>query len=118
MLALTLVGWTGVVFAQSHKGQPLSTPWGHPDLQGIWTNSTITPLERPAAFAGREFLTEEEARKLDTAAAVAVRPAFRRIAAADVNAAYNQFWWERGGDGRDAADVAGRSIRRMAAFRR
>ena len=34
------------------------TPWGHPDLQGTWNNSTITPLERPAKFAGREFLTE------------------------------------------------------------
>ena len=45
------------------------TPWGDPDLQGTWTNSTITPLERPAAFAGREFLTEEEARKLEAAAA-------------------------------------------------
>ncbi len=63
-----LVGWTGVVFAQSHRDSR-ATPWGHPDLQGTWTNSTITPLERPAAFAGREFLTEEEARKLEAAAA-------------------------------------------------
>ena len=28
------------------------TPWGDPDLQGIWTNTTTTPLERPAALAG------------------------------------------------------------------
>src|SRR5688572_27629253 len=91
ILALTLVGWTGVVFAQSHKGQPPLTPWGHPDLQGIWTNSTITPLERPAAFAGREFLTEEEARKLETAAATQYDQRSENPAA-DVNAAYNQFW--------------------------
>ena len=45
------------------------TPWGHPDLQGTWNNSTITPLERPAKFGGREFLTAEEARALDEAAA-------------------------------------------------
>ena len=29
------------------------TPDGHPDLQGIWSNATRTPLERPAEFAGK-----------------------------------------------------------------
>ena len=33
----------------------------HPDLQGIWNFSTITPLERPAEFAAKEFLTDAEA---------------------------------------------------------
>jgi len=37
------------------------TPDGHPDLQGIWTNATLTPLERPAAFAGKATLTDAEA---------------------------------------------------------
>lgn len=71
------------------------TPWGHPDLEGTWNNSTITPLERPKEFANREFLTEEEARKADAEAAERYddRPA---NAAADVDAAYNQFWWDRG----------------------
>ena len=38
------------------------TPWGEPDLQGIWggRHQTVTPLERSQEFAGREFLTEEE----------------------------------------------------------
>ena len=37
------------------------TPWGDPDLQGIWTNEdTGTPMERPARFGSREFLTSEE----------------------------------------------------------
>ena len=37
------------------------TPWGDPDLQGIWTNEAITtPMERPATFGNREFLTDEE----------------------------------------------------------
>ena len=36
------------------------TPDGQPDLQGIWTNATTTPLERPAALAGKEFFTEQE----------------------------------------------------------
>ena len=37
------------------------TPWGDPDLQGIWDYWTFTPLERPDEFAGREELTDEEA---------------------------------------------------------
>ena len=36
------------------------TTWGDPDLQGIWTNSTTTRLERPDDLAGQEFLTDEE----------------------------------------------------------
>ena len=38
------------------------TPDGHPDLQGIWTNATITPLERPAALAGKATLNDAEAK--------------------------------------------------------
>ena len=40
---------------------PARTPWGHPDLQGIWDQTTGTPLERAADADDREFLTEEEA---------------------------------------------------------
>ena len=36
------------------------TAWGHPDLQGTWTNVTATPLERPPDLAGKSVLTEEE----------------------------------------------------------
>src|SRR4030081_3195491 len=36
------------------------TPWGEPDLQGIWNSSVITPNERPKQYADREFLTEAE----------------------------------------------------------
>jgi hypothetical protein len=41
------------------------TPLGHPDLQGIWYDEFQTPLERPAQYADREFLTEEERQKQD-----------------------------------------------------
>ena len=37
------------------------TPWGHPDLQGVWDYRTITPLERPSALSGKQFLTDDEA---------------------------------------------------------
>ena len=45
---------------QSANPAPARTPWGDPDLQGLWTSSTYTPLERPAHLADREFLTREE----------------------------------------------------------
>src|SRR4029453_10780290 len=45
-------------------GQPpvtaFRTPWGEPDLQGIWSNRFVTPLERPKEFGTRQFLTEDE----------------------------------------------------------
>src|SRR5262252_5138660 len=40
------------------------TPDGHPDLQGIWTTHTFTPLVRPPRYAGQEFLTDTEAAEL------------------------------------------------------
>jgi hypothetical protein len=42
---------------------------GQPDLQGVWSNNTATPLERPKALAGREFLTDEEVAALKKKAA-------------------------------------------------
>ena len=41
------------------------TPWGDPDLEGIWSSKTTTPLERPDAYDGREFLTEAEIADLE-----------------------------------------------------
>jgi hypothetical protein len=76
---------------------PPKTPDGVPDLQGIWTNVTITPLERPANLAGKEFFTPEEARAYEQQV-VANNNADRRDggAAADVSRAYNDFWYNRG----------------------
>ncbi len=43
------------------KAIPRTTD-GHPDLQGVWTNATITPMERPAELAGKPTLTDAEAK--------------------------------------------------------
>jgi hypothetical protein len=45
------------------------TPDGHPDLQGIWDYRSATPLQRPQQFAGREFMTAEEAAEYERRAA-------------------------------------------------
>ena len=51
--------------AQSRPWQPPRTPDGKPDLQGTFTFRTITPLQRPAALAGKDKLTPEEAAKFE-----------------------------------------------------
>jgi hypothetical protein len=43
----------------------LKTPWGEPDLQGIWTDETTTPLQRPARYANQAVFTEAERAELD-----------------------------------------------------
>jgi hypothetical protein len=45
----------------------LKTPWGEPDLQGIWTDEANTPLQRPATYATQEFFTEAQRVELDNA---------------------------------------------------
>lgn len=45
--------------------EAIKTPWGDPDLQGIWTLETDTPLQRPARFKDRTTLTEQERAELD-----------------------------------------------------
>ena len=71
------------------------TPWGDPDLQGIWNFGTITPLERPAQFKDRATLTPEEVARLNEDEA---RRGDRRLddPTQDVEVAYNSFWWDRG----------------------
>src|SRR5579863_3539248 len=39
--------------------------YGQPDLEGTWTNATLTALERPAQYGGRSVLTEEEVTKIE-----------------------------------------------------
>jgi hypothetical protein len=63
------------------------------DLQGTWTNPTITPFERPPELGDKEFLTEKEARELESRAAA--NRTDRPPQAGDVGN-YNQFWFDSG----------------------
>jgi hypothetical protein len=93
---------TGVAGAQAPRaGTPASiprTPDGHPDLQGNWSFATITPLERPANLADKAFLTEQEARALESQAAARGNQdeSRQRGTVADVNRAYNDAWYDSG----------------------
>ncbi|MBZ5609706.1 MAG: hypothetical protein LAP38_15710 [Acidobacteriia bacterium] len=77
------------------KWIPPRTPDGQPDLQGIWSNVTVTPLERPSQFAGKPFLTAEEAAAYQKQA-LKNSNKDRRDGSADddLNRAYNEAWYE------------------------
>ena len=75
----------------AQAGPAPRTPWGEPDLQGIWTYEFDTPLQRPAKFANQEFFTPEQAAELDTqrAALLSRDKRVERGTELDVAGAYN-----------------------------
>ena len=101
------ITWTGVLLSIAvaavvpltgqTKWTVAKTPDGQPDIQGVWSFATITPLERPADLAGKEFFTEKEARDYEKAVLERTNRDRRDGPAdADVSRAYNDFWWDSG----------------------
>ena len=85
-----------------------NTPWGDPDLQGVWDFRTITPFERPEELGDQAFLTAEEVASLESAVVdrnrrLLARPAERVLAGGNVDSRtdgtpgfYNNFWLDTG----------------------
>ena len=71
------------------------TPWGDPDLQGIWDFRTITPLERPDELAGTSVLTAEEAAVRE---ALTAAERVDRVPEAGDTGFYNRFWLDQGSE--------------------
>jgi len=93
-----VIGWllslSGNVLAQSSgNGFVSHTPWGSPDLQGIWDFRTITPLERPGDLVGKEILTPEEAAIQEQLTA---EDRIDRVPEVGDTGFYNQFWLDQG----------------------
>ena len=97
--------WCVAVTTSAQPAGGARTPWGHPDLQGVWDFRTITPLERPAELAGTAVLTEEEAAEyqtlenrrqnrdlVDPAKGGALYPPESEGGVVP----YNEFWYDRG----------------------
>ena len=101
-LTFVVAIWLTPAVAGAQSAAPFSpkTPWGAPDLQGIWNNATLTPFQRPPRLADQEFLTAEEAASLaqqtvDRNERLLTAGAVRTEAGGNVGA-YNNFWMERG----------------------
>jgi hypothetical protein len=92
LAAATLV-LAGFIQAQEEAYTVPRTEWGQPDLQGVWNFSSFIPLERPAFFGDKEFLTEQEIAAL-AAQTEAGLEAINNIGVGG----YNTFWVEMGGD--------------------
>ncbi len=101
--ALPLVALLSIpLFGQAPTGQ--AKPWtsprmadGQPDLQGVWSFATVTPLERPRDLADKAVLTQEEAEAY-AKRQVALQNKDNRVGlrGLDVEGAYNDFWWDSG----------------------
>ena len=80
----------GNVISQTDSSYNQRTPWGDPDISGMWSYASLTPLQRPERLGEKEFYTPEEAAQIfaNTQQDVADRPG-------DVGS-YNYQWFERG----------------------
>ena len=61
-----------LVCALAQSSRPAAIPRtsdGHPDFEGVWTNATVTPMERPAQYASKPTLTDAEAKEFEKGAA-------------------------------------------------
>ena len=89
---------TKIKTAVAKTWRPARTPDGHPDLQGIWSNATVTPLERPDELAGKPVLTEQEAAAYEKQIVERNNVDHRQQVGteADVALAYNAAWYDRG----------------------
>ena len=107
LVVLALLSSAQLAAAQGQK--VARTPDGHPDLQGIWTYSTLTPIERPREFKDKPFLSEQEAADLEKRTVQGRNvdklrestPTSRGVVNGSVETedlanAYNEFWWDRG----------------------
>ena len=80
---------------QGKTSPPLRTPWGDPDLQGVWNDATSTPLQRPGDLTEKQVLADEEAAEFQKDLAYNLTRDRRDGGpAADVGRAYNEHWMD------------------------
>jgi hypothetical protein len=90
-VSVTRTSAQGPAISGTAPAPALKTPWGEPDLQGIWTDESDTPLQRAPRFASQEFFTAAQQAELDKLrSALSSRDKrAQRGTEADVAGAYN-----------------------------
>jgi len=99
LIAVIALATALLVVAQAPKTYKAPrTPDGQPDIQGIWSNAVITPMERPADLKDKAFLTEREALEYEKKTLASNNKDSRADSGTDTDVAraYNDFWWDRG----------------------
>ena len=100
-LALLLAAAAAVALAplpaSAQTGDAPRTPWGKPDLGGVWDFATLTPMERPAEFAGKERLTEEDVANIVARSAKFTEFLSERGVGGNTGT-YDEFWFDFGSD--------------------
>jgi len=87
-----LIFVAALLSATTLLGSAHKTPWGDPDLQGIWSNQTPTPLERPDALAAKHTLTEEEAAEFKKTSLDRLLTTFASLV--PTSGEFNEIWLE------------------------
>ena len=59
-VSVLLVSMPSITMGQPASSDVPITPWGHPDLQGVWNNNAVVPRERPNNVESAALLTDEE----------------------------------------------------------
>lgn len=96
LAGLILLVIPGLSLAQDYMAPRLAN--GQPDFSGVWTNDTITPIERPTSLAGREFLSEDEIASMERNIAEGRERRDNNIVveAGGSVGGYNQIWLDSG----------------------
>ena len=99
-VAIAMLAAAGAASAADAQWQAPRTPWGTPDLQGTWTNASLTSLERDDMFKGKPALSDAEAAEFERTNAFAqfsaadakpTDPSVKATATSDPGG-YNAFW--------------------------
>src|SRR5262245_11922092 len=102
MLAIALMSMLPAAGQAPKKAAPVpaktavpKTPWGDPDLQGVWNDATSTPLQRPGTVGAKDVLSDEEAEEFQQQLANDLSRDRRDGGPdVDVNRAYNEHWMD------------------------
>ena len=92
---LAAISLTPLAAQTQKKPAAKRTPWGDPDLQGVWNDATSTPLQRSGAVGAKDVLTDDEAAGFQDELKNSLSRDRRDGASeADVNRAYNEHWMD------------------------